>query len=606
MSGTGTVEEPTRLSRLLKEAQELAAREKQRADDAEQQSQPTSLDEYIAACHSLVYTKFTVETDRKLTSKGSITNPRDKWCLTNLQPLGSRIARRKITNKKALKYFMHNSVEDPVQAIMDELKEVEEVRSVFGLGNGIVFDNHPHALSDTSGEVVNRNAPATPPSISYNSKVNLKQLQADQICVYRSENTSLTGPVAQYLAFSLIALGMPGERLLHGQDERREAMDKLKTWAEDFETTLRSVPDDERQPLQSSPGYKPKAYKDVNRSPHLRRRRRRGHARDVHTREQGRKEWDESSDDESRRDVSDTPTPSERRTRGMDTQSQGTRRSQRIAMHRSRGGGGGGNNNDYMPYCTQKCLLGLVRGGALDQECPNELLHRNRPNHARRHNRSNGRADARHPINQRQGGMRGVLFKISLLAFSYTFVGKGTVQAFIKDLKRKAAIYKHLQPIQDARDCYLKEMAIRSLRAIHGQGVAHRDIQKENMLFNEGVNGVMLVDFERAQVLTPPRRPLTQLVPNKRRRTSEVVKGRELETTAMNIPGLMYTLRSTILIGAGVGNTASVCVCLSPESAKPVLWEVCNETYLAGLKMQMCGNELWSWAMFRYNSSGKV
>ncbi|KAF6793379.1 hypothetical protein CSOJ01_13960, partial [Colletotrichum sojae] len=43
--------------------------ERQRADEAEQQTQPTSLDEYITACHSLVYIKFTVETDRRLTSK---------------------------------------------------------------------------------------------------------------------------------------------------------------------------------------------------------------------------------------------------------------------------------------------------------------------------------------------------------------------------------------------------------------------------------------------------------------------------------------------------------------------------------------------------------
>ncbi|KAE9566468.1 hypothetical protein CGMCC3_g17386 [Colletotrichum fructicola] len=67
---------------------------------------------------------------------------------------------------------------------------------------------------------------------------------------------------------------------------------------------------------------------------------------------------------------------------------------------------------------------------------------------------------------------------------------------------------------------------------------------------------------------------------------------------------------------------------LSPESAKPVLWAMCHgwaemvdgliaervqqgcsdslRTYLDGLKMQMCGNELWSRTSFRYNSSGMV
>ncbi|KXH68190.1 hypothetical protein CSAL01_11474, partial [Colletotrichum salicis] len=406
MGESRTIEE---LRGLLQQAEERAKaaereqqRERQRADEAEQQTQPTSLDEYITACHSLVYAKFTIETDRRLTSKGSITNPRDKLCPTNLHPwsdflqqqsivfgtlydtfptdkrcfetpsflsgLGSRIAKRKITDEKALEYFLHNSVEDPVKAIMDELKKVEEVKNAFDLGNGIVFENHPHALSETAAEVMERNLPSTPPSTPYNSKVNLQQLRADQICVYRTEDDDdassrsmlyvseykpphkLTAPhlrlglrsmnihkevisrkmiptsvdpdarfqyhaerltaaaitqtyhymiegglehgllttgeaivflkidwrepgtllyhlaepfaeveahpkhshlctaVAQYLAFSLMALGSPSERRLHGQEERQRAIDKLKTWKEDFEMTLRSIPDEERQP----------------------------------------------------------------------------------------------------------------------------------------------------------------------------------------------------------------------------------------------------------------------------------------------------------------------------------------------------------------------
>ncbi|KAK2051460.1 hypothetical protein LY76DRAFT_599321 [Colletotrichum caudatum] len=779
MDESGSVEELRRLLQQAKEQVKVAERERQqerlraeaaererlqerqRADEAEQQTQPTSLDEYIDACHSLVYTRFTVETDRRLTSKGSITNPRNKWCPTNLQPwpdflqqqsivfgilydtfpadrrrfesrsfllgLGSRIAKRKITDEKSLEYFLHNSVEDPVRAIMDELKEVEEVKSAFGLGNGIIFENHPHAISDTAEEVVDRNVPSTPPSTPHNSKVDLKQLRADQICVYRSENTDsrsrtmlyvseykpphkITAPhlrlglrpmnihkevvnrktiptlvdpdarfqyhaerltaaaitqtyhymiegglehgllttgeaivflnidwqepetlfyhlaepsaeveahpehahlctaVAQYLAFSLIALGMPGERQPHGQDERREAMDKLKTWAEDFETTLRSVPDEERQPPESSPGYEPTTYKDVDRSPCLIRRKRRGHAKDRHAREKVRRDTDESSDDESRRDVPDTPTPTERRTRGRDPHNQGdqggqgTRRSQRILARRPRGGGegGGGSKNEHKPYCTQKCLLGLVRGGVLDSKCPNNFFHSGKPSDNRRHDHGSGRVDARadtrHPIDHTefmkllreqlertlddgvtplgQGGARGVLFKVSLLAYGYTFVSKGTVQAFIKDLQHEAAVYDRLRPIQgthvpvflgaidlqplnriyyydhrvyvvhmtflswgghdlhviervEGRDGHLEETAMRSLRAIHYQGVVHKDVREENMLFNEEVNGIMMIDFERAQLLEPPRRPLGPLVPNKRRRTSQM-KGSKL------------------------------------------------------------------------------
>ncbi|TLD09833.1 hypothetical protein PspLS_12047 [Pyricularia sp. CBS 133598] len=43
------------------------------------------------------------------------------------------------------------------------------------------------------------------------------------------------------------------------------------------------------------------------------------------------------------------------------------------------------------------------------------------------------------------------------------------------------------------------------------------------MLFNTKVNGVMMIDFERALLLEPPRSPLGQLVPNKRRWKPNVV-----------------------------------------------------------------------------------
>ncbi|KAK1701889.1 uncharacterized protein BDZ83DRAFT_746066 [Colletotrichum acutatum] len=684
---------------------------------AETQTQHTSLDEYIAACHSLVFANFTVETDRRLTSRGSITNPRNKLCPTILRPwsdflhqqsivfgtlydtfpadrrcfetpsflsgLGSRIAKRKITDEKALEYFLHNSVEDPVRAILDELRKVEAVKTVFDLGNGIVFENHPHALSDVAPEVVERNLPSTPPSTPHDHKVDLQQLRADQICVYRTEDVDgdsstrsmlyvseykpphkLTTPhlrlglrsinihqeiinrktiptsvdlnarfqyyaerltitaitqtyyyiiksglkhgllttgeairepgtllyylaepsaeveahpkhahlytaVTQYLAFSLIALSMPSERRLHSQEERHRAINKLKMWGEDFETTLRSIPDEERHPPDSSPGYEPKAYKNVDRSPYLLRGKRRGLMRDGHT-----------------------PTPTERRARGKDSQSQAgqgsqaKRRSKRVLARRPRGDEDGGESHfKHTPYCTQKCLLGLVGGGVTDSACPNKLLHCRKPANDRGHCLGRQRANAQHPIDRteflrllqeqlersldygivslRQSGARGVLFKVSLLAYGYTFVSKGT---------REAAFYKRLRVIQGVyvpvflgsidlrtinrtyfydhrvyivhmsflswggQDLYemkrtdcgvedLEAMKTRSLNEIRALGVEHHDAKRENMLFSKEVKGIMLIDFERAQSVKPGRPPLAQLVPNKRRRTRKALKG---------------------------------------------------------------------------------
>ncbi|KAI3545674.1 hypothetical protein CABS02_09212 [Colletotrichum abscissum] len=751
--------------RERQQERERADRERKRADTAEQQTQHTSLDEYIAACHSLVFANFTVETDRRLTSRGSITNPRNKLCPTILRPwsdflhqqsivfgtlydtfpadrrcfetpsflsgLGSRIAKRKITDEKALEYFLHNSVEDPVRAILDELRKVEEVKTVFDLGNGIVFENHPHALSDVAPEVVERNLPSTPPSTPHDRRVDLQQLRADQICVYRTEDVDgdsstrsmlyvseykpphkLTAPhlrlglrsmnihqevvnrktiptsvdpdarfqyhaerltaaaitqtyhymiegglehgllttgeaivflkidwrepgtllyhlaepsaeveahpkhahlctaVAQYLAFSLMALGVPGERRLHGQEERHRAINKLKMWGEDFETTLRSIPDEERHPPDSSPGYEPKAYKNVDRSPYLLRGKRRGLVRDGRTTEQMRRDPNESSDEEPRRDVPDTPTPTERRARGKDSQSQAgqgsqaTRRSKRVLARRPRGDEDGGESHfRHTPYCTQKCLLGLVGGGVTDSACPNKLLHCRKPANDRGHCLGRQRANAQHPIDRteflrllqeqlersldcgivplRQSGARGVLFKVSLLAYGYTFVSKGTVEAFIEDLQREAAFYKRLRVIQgvyvpvflgsiDLRtinrtyfydhrvyivhmsflswggqdlyemkrtDCRVEDleaMKTRSLNEIRALGVEHHDAKRENMLFSKEVKGIMLIDFERAQSVKPGRPPLAQLVPNKRRRTGKALKGSDSVVKSTN------------------------------------------------------------------------
>ncbi|KAI6506875.1 hypothetical protein MCOR10_011352 [Pyricularia oryzae] len=626
-----------------------------------------------------------------------------------LSGLGKRISGRRILDEKTLESFLHISVEDPVRAIIDQLREVEEVRSAFDLGNGIIFENHAHAISDVADEVVYLDTPSTPPATP-NHSLDLNRLRPDQICVYRSDNAGserrtmiyiseykpphkLTAPhlrlglrpmniytevvnrktiptsvdldarfqyhaerltaaaitqtyhymieggfeygllttgeaivflkvdwrepetllyhlaepnaevlahpnhfhlctaVGQYLAFSLMALGLPGEQRLRGQDERHQAIQKLKTWVEDFETTLRSIPEDERHAPNSSPGYQPETYEDVDRSPYLLRRRRRRRVADEPKKEYEHREPGESSDDESGPDLPDTPSPTERRMRQEGRGGQGARRSERILAQRPRGGSGGSNEQDR-PYCTQKCLLGLVKGGLLDAKCPNMALHIRQPSSHSNRDSGPSRACLRHQIDQTEfvnllfkqlertldngitplghGGARGVLFKVCLVDYGYTIVGKGTVKAFVKDLEHEAAVYTRLQPIQgvyvpvflgviDLRlmkkvyyydhrvyvihmtflswggcdldatgiagggEGKLEGKAIRSLRAMHQLGVAHKDVRGANMLFNAETDGVMMIDFERALLLEPPRPPLAQLVPNKRRWKPDMV-----------------------------------------------------------------------------------
>ncbi|KAI0165304.1 hypothetical protein GGR52DRAFT_581939 [Hypoxylon sp. FL1284] len=654
--------------RQQQEERRRAEGERQRAERAEEQTRQTTLDEYIAATHFSVFTHPTVETDKDLTSKGTITNPRHKLCPTSVRPwpdlleqqhatlgtlydtfpadkrrfeprsvlhgLGQRISKRRISDEKSLEYFLHTSVEDLVRLIIDQLKAAKEVKRAFGLGDGVIFENHPNALSDVADEVIDRQASSNTPQTPDQGR-GPSQIRPDQICVYRSKERTMVyvseykaphkltashlrvglhpmdiykdvvnrktiltaadpegrfryhserltasaptlyyhlaepGPevadhptdfhpcmtVGQYLAFGLMALGAPGEVRIHSQGERNQAIRGSKRWAGDFETTLRSIPNGERLPPAGS-SYAPTAYVDVMRSPHLLRRRRpRRVERDSPSDKPIRKDPSESSDD----DLPETPSPTDRR-RGLPGQGQGPRRSERNLARRPREGGG-----QDRQYCTQRCLLGLVRGNALDKGRPNVMHHRQ------------DRTDGHHPIDHGDflrllrcqlekslddgvvklslGGSRGVLFQVTLLAYGYTFVSKGTIPAFIPDLQHEETVYEQLKQTQsitvpvylgaiDLRDMgrtyyydhrvYIKYMMFLSwagtkldrsvsvdrvvgcLRAIHREGIVHGDVRGANVLSDPTTGRVMLVDFERASIVKSIRRPLGQVVPNKR------------------------------------------------------------------------------------------
>ena len=45
-------------------------------------------------------------------------------------------------------------------------------------------------------------------------------------------------------------------------------------------------------------------------------------------------------------------------------------------------------------------------------------------------------------------GARGALFKITLASHGYTFVGKGTVEAFVPDLRHEGQVYERLEAVQ--------------------------------------------------------------------------------------------------------------------------------------------------------------
>ena len=669
-----------------------------------------------------------------LSSKGSITNPRDKLCPTKIVPwsdfleqqeevlsvlyenfptenrvfetrsflagLGERISRRPIADEKTLEYFLHNSVEDPVRVIIEQLKGSEKVKSLFNIGDGIIFENHPHAISDIAEEVAERDnrsiLPRTPEQQTIDHRRDLNQLRFDQICIYRSDSThsmqrrpiyiaeykpphKLTAPflgvglrpmdiykevvnrktiptsvdpearfqyqaerltasaitqtyhymvqsgleygllttgesfvflkidwdkpeilyyhlaepssevsahpnhfylwsaVSQLLAFTLIALGAPGEQQVHGQQERDGVIRSLKRWAVDFETTLKSIPERERLAMVSggSSYHEPVTHSAFQRTPYLLRKRKRVSSPDQPGDDLIRGP-PEPSDDESAPEPPVTPTPTRR--------SGPRRQSERLRTQQM----GGNNEEQERQYCTQKCLLGLVRKGPLDSQCPNVRSHQN--NDSTRINHPVAFDEWLQLLRKQlewsldegitplpEGGARSVLFKVTLLTYGYTFVSKGTVQAFIPDLEHEGTVYNRLQSIQGVHvpvflgainlqsmnktyyythrvyvvhmtflswaGCCIETagelgdketMAIQSLQMIHQQGVIHRDIRMANMLFNRERNGVMVIDFERAVLLKPPRRPLAQAIPNKRAQRGLNVLGAQKVSSNLN------------------------------------------------------------------------
>lgn len=152
----------------------------------------------------------------------------------------------------------------------------------------------------------------------------------------------------------------------------------------------------------------------------------------------------------------DTPSPTLPRTGGRGDRSQGV-----AAVSRGDDGEGSaspGTRCRERLYCTQGCLLGLLKAASLDQNCPNVVLHQQ------------GGSAAHHLVGHREWlqllskqlsqtldegiiplgkqGARVALFQVTLLGYGYTFVAKGTVPAFVEDLKHEEVVYRQLECLQ--------------------------------------------------------------------------------------------------------------------------------------------------------------
>ncbi|KAH6698225.1 hypothetical protein BKA61DRAFT_583388 [Leptodontidium sp. MPI-SDFR-AT-0119] len=361
--------------------------------------------------------------------------------------------------------------------------------------------------------------------------------------------------VGQTSTFCLMAL----DSKPRNQQWRNHALDTAYRVVIDHEAILRQIPAEEKT-LTPPPSVFHARIRPFKRSPFMLRPRKSRKARnscgsaDIIVHE------DPQSPSGSSDETSDVETPSKPRA-GM--RQSGTRqiRSSPAAEE---------SDVRHRQYCTQACLLGLVRKGPLDDACPNVNAHRA---HASGNHHALGRKSvaklmlrqlAEDPDNGCEPlgkqGARGALFRLTLESYGYTFVAKGTVTAFKAKLKHEGLVYRHLDEVQgELIPVYLGNISLVrpyfldvGVRIVHmllmswageqarkdlvqamgrdlaaetsgavtkllGCGVEHRDIRPPNVLWNPEIRNVVLVDFERSEILK--RVPVLQETsPNRKRK----------------------------------------------------------------------------------------
>ncbi|KAI9841265.1 MAG: hypothetical protein M1837_000801 [Sclerophora amabilis] len=343
------------------------------------------------------------------------------------------------------------------------------------------------------------------------------------------------------------------------QDWRRDAGEQLGRWTVDFEAVLRQIPEDERKRTPLSSAFKGPNRPINPRSPYLLRKKRGSRQRNSC-----------SSDEVNEDDLSDNPSdnsPERCEGRlGVDTPSKPS--GERVKEKGSCPEGPSSKETQSRPYCTQVCLLGMVKGRKLDENCPNVECHRDAAG-ASRH--PFGRSTFSELVQQQlartldhdceplgKQGARGALFKITLASHGYTFVAKGTVSAFVPNLRYEGEIYRKLRKLQgdvvpvclgniDLQHCYyhdvgvrivhmllmswvgevadqvpalkgttrLEEETQRSEEALVHERVLHEDVRGPNVLWSSELQRVMLVDFERSSIIkSEPSKTLQQIAPN--------------------------------------------------------------------------------------------
>ncbi|KAL2357208.1 hypothetical protein BJ546DRAFT_1113171 [Cryomyces antarcticus] len=221
------------LQRQLREAQAELAKARhdrttaeKRAEKAEERTRQTRFEEFLRECHLRLSKPLRIQTDKSLTTKGSITNPKDRPCPTEIKPwmefpslqqerfrilsgylchregqfsskqhlqeLGQELCDRPFASEKDLEAYQRPAVERPISSIISALRRDEEACRGLVLNGDIVFENHANTLADGSEEVEERLQTLQLDSGSSTSKSHSTPKYSDQICVYKEADGTRT------------------------------------------------------------------------------------------------------------------------------------------------------------------------------------------------------------------------------------------------------------------------------------------------------------------------------------------------------------------------------------------------------------------------------
>ena len=324
---------------------------------------------------------------------------------------------------------------------------------------------------------------------------------------------------------------------------------KLRRWVKDYQQMLESIPETTRQKARSTP-YKisrlPKES-DLRNSPICLR------SRTAATRLQcGPTSNDSSFQDKSGKDSDDEDDNDNDH---QDARAKGSPRPPAKAKRSEPPSTKGARTGGQRSHCTQECLLGLLQQSQLDEQCPNIDDHRKWDSFRHAITRHTFLRLIQKQLGQDRDndvepwhvkGSRGMMFTVTLRSHGYTVAAKATTYPWVTDLRHEESVYNHLHELQgthipvclgniDLEKPYpytarcilvhmmflayvgeplsvrnaigdvsdLSEQALNAIDALHRYGVSHRDVALRNMFWNEEINRVLFIDFERSVVFGP-------------------------------------------------------------------------------------------------------